>query len=258
MSAPVFRAEALAGVRHGFLGRRGGVSTGVVAALNAGLGAGDEAAAVTENRARALAAVAPGTTLLTSYQVHSADCVAVHVPFADGVRPHADALVTDRPELAVGVVTADCAPVLLADPVAGVVGAAHAGWKGALGGVTDATLAAMETLGAARGRIVAAVGPCIAQASYEVDDAFRRRFTEADAATERFFADGRAGHAQFDLEGYVAHRLVAAGVGRVEALGLDTYAGEDAFFSYRRATHRDEASYGRQIAIISLSSPRTW
>ena len=248
----VIRADVLAGVPHGFLGRRGGASDGMFAGLNVGAGSSDDQGAVAANRAAALVAVRPGATLLTPYQIHSADCVAVRVPFANGVRPHADALVTDNPALALGIVTADCAPVLLADAEAGVVGAAHAGWKGALGGVTDATVDAMEAMGATRGRITAAIGPCIARGSYEVDTAFRLRFEQADAANERFFADGRVDHAQFDLEGYVAHRLALAGVQRIEALGLDTYADEDRFFSYRRATHRGEPDYGRQIAIIGL------
>ena len=245
-----FRARLLGAVPHGFLGRVGGVSEGLYAGLNCGIGSDDDPAAVATNRKAALSAVAPGACLLTPYQVHSADCVTVDAPFAE--RPRADALATATPGLALGVVTADCAPVLLADPVAGVVGAAHAGWKGALAGVTDSTVAAMEALGAARERIVAAVGPCIARASYEVDARFRTGFLDDDAANERFFADGRAGHARFDLEGYVAHRLAAAGVVRVETLGLDTYADERRFFSYRRATHRGEPGYGRQIAIIAV------
>ena len=248
----VIAAPTLTGIAHGFLGRTGGVSTGMHAGLNVGLGSDDEAAAVAENRARAVQAVLPGATLVTPYQVHSADCLTVIAPFDDRFRPHADALVTDRPGLALGILTADCAPVLLADRAAGVVGAAHAGWKGALGGVTDATILAMEALGAARDRIVAAIGPCIARASYEVDDAFARRFEAADPANERFFTDGRAGYRQFDLEAYVAHRLAAAGVMRVALLGLDTYADEARFFSYRRATHRSEPGYGRQISIIGL------
>ena len=256
MSAPalveVIRAPMLAGVAHGFLGRIGGVSTGVHAGLNVGIGSDDDAAAVIENRARAVAAVQPGARLLSPYQVHSADCVTVATPFADDARPHADALVTDRPGLALGIVTADCAPVLLADVQAGVIGAAHAGWKGALGGVTDATIQAMVALGAQRDRIAAAIGPCIARASYEVDEAFARRFEANDPANERFFAEGRAGHFQFDLEAYVAHRLATAGVTRVAMLGLDTYADEARFFSFRRATHRGEPGYGRQISIIGL------
>jgi YfiH family protein len=163
-------------------------------------------------------------------------------------------MVTDRPGFALGILTADCAPVLLADRAAGIVGAAHAGWKGAIGGVTDAAVAAMEKLGADRDRIVAAIGPCIARASYEVDEAFQRRFEADDPANERFFAPGRDGHAQFDLEGYVAHRLAAAGVPTIEMMGLDTYADADRFYSFRRATHRGEPDYGRQISIIGLRS----
>jgi hypothetical protein len=254
MSVETIRSVALDGVAHGFLGRRGGVSTGVMAGLNVGLGSEDDPAAVAENRARALAAVLPGAALVTCYQIHSADVVTVTGPLAE--RPRGDALVTDRPGVALGILTADCAPVLLADRQAGVVGAAHAGWKGALGGVTDATVAAMEALGANRSRIAAAIGPCIARASYEVDDTFRRRFEEADRENERFFAPsvsgGRSGHHRFDLEAYVAHRLAAAGIRRVDALGLDTYADEERFYSFRRATHRVEPSYGRQIAIIGL------
>ena len=252
MSVEPIRARRLGGVPHGFLGRRGGVSQGMVAGLNTGLGSADDPAAVAENRRRAAAAVLPGAALLGLYQIHSAEAVVVTAPYADAARPRADALVTDRPGLLLGILTADCAPVLFADRDAGVVGAAHAGWKGALGGVTDATLAAMETLGARRERIIAAIGPCIARASYEVDDGFLRTFAEADAANERFFADGRAGHHQFDLEAYVAHRLAAAGVTRIEALGLDTYGDEERFYSFRRATHRGEADYGRQISVIGL------
>jgi len=244
-----FRAAVLGEVAHGFFGRQGGGSAGIHAGLNVGLGSADDETVVRANRDAAVAAVAPGACLLTPYQIHSATCVTVDAPFAE--RPQADALVTDRAGLAIGVVTADCAPVLLADAAAGVVGAAHAGWKGALAGVTDAAVAAMVARGAQAERIVAAVGPCIARTSYEVDDAFRRRFEEAEAANERFFVDARAGHHRFDLEGYVVHRLAAAGVTRVAALGLDTYADEARFFSYRRATHRGEPSYGRQIAIIA-------
>jgi hypothetical protein len=224
----------------------------MVAGLNVGLGSDDEPEAIAENRRRAVAAVLPGARLVSVYQVHSADAVTVADAWGDAARPHADALVTDRPGLALGIVTADCAPVLLADVTAGVVGAAHAGWKGAIGGVTDATVAAMERLGARRERIAAAIGPCIARASYEVDDGFARRFEAADPANERFFAPGKPGHHQFDLEAYVAHRLAIAGVTRIAALGLDTYADESRFFSFRRATHRGEPTYGRQIAIIGL------
>jgi len=248
----VCRSRVLDALPHGFLGRRGGVSAGLVAGLNVGLGTGDEPEAIAENRRRAVAAVAPGSALATVYQVHSADCVVAVQPWPDAQRPHADALVTNQPGLLLGVVTADCAPVLLADHHAGVVGAAHAGWKGAVGGVTDATIAAMEELGAVRSRIVAAVGPCIAQRSYEVDAGFRARFLAAGAASARFFAAGRPGHYQFDLAGFVAEKLTAAGVGAVEALGLDTYSDPARFFSFRRATHRAEPDYGRQISLIGL------
>ena len=250
MSVEIIRARALEGVPHGFLGRRGGLSTGIHAGLNVGLGSDDDAEAVQANRRLAAEAVLPGGTLVTLYQIHSADAVTVLGPI-DG-RPEGDALVTDRPGLALGILTADCAPVLLADRTAGVVGAAHAGWKGAIGGVTDAAIAAMEALGARRDRIAAAIGPCIARASYEVDESFIRRFGEHDPANERFFAPGRPGHYQFDLEAYVAHRLAAAGLNRIELLGLDTYADADRFFSFRRATHRGEPGYGRQVSIIGL------
>ncbi len=248
-------ARTLDGVAHGFLGRRGGVSGGVVAGLNTGLGSDDDPAAVAENRARAAAAVLPGAALCSVFQHHSASVVRVLTAFRDEDRPRGDAMVTDRPGILLGIVTADCAPVLFADTAAGVVGAAHAGWKGALDGVTDATIAQMERLGARADRIVAAIGPCIARASYEVDLSFADRFAAADPANERFFAENRPGHARFDLEAYVAHRLAAAGVRRVEAMGLDTYADPDRFFSYRRATHRGEADYGRQLSLIGLSAP---
>lgn len=251
MSVETIRSR-LIGVPHGFLGRRGGVSQGVCAGLNVGLGSGDERAAIAENRRRAVAAVAPGAALVTVHQVHSAIAVHAAAPWPYDARPHADAMVTDRPGLALGILTADCAPALLADAEAGVIGAAHAGWKGALGGVIEATIVAMEKIGAARERIAAAIGPAIARRSYEVDEAFARRFAEADPDNERFFAPGRAGRHQFDLEAYVAARLAAAGVTRVEAMGLDTYADPDRFFSYRRATHSGEADYGRQISLIAL------
>ena len=251
----VIRSAALAGVAHGFLGRRGGVSQGLVAGLNVGLGAigakGDAAEAVAENRARAVAAVAPGARLVTCYQVHSAECV-VAGDWDDAGRPHADALVTDRPGVVLGILTADCAPVLLADAQAGVIGAAHAGWKGAFGGVCAATVAAMEALGAHRSRIAAAIGPCIAQGSYEVDAAFRARFLAQDAGHGSFFTPGKADHWHFALEAYVADCLHGAGVGQVDGLGLDTYADPSRFFSYRRATHLGEPVYGREISLIAL------
>ena len=245
----VIRSEALAGIPHGFLGRRGGVSRGGVSGLNVGHGAGDDADAVAENRRRAVAAVLPGAALATVYQVHSPDAVTVVRSWPHEERPRADAMATDRPGILLGIVTADCAPVLLADPEAGVVGAAHAGWRGAHGGVLEAVVGEMVGLGAERERIVAAIGPAIAQASYEVDEAFRSHFAEAD---EMFFTPGRPAHWQFDLEGYAAARLARAGVGEVERLSLDTYADAERFYSYRRATHRGEPNYGRQISLIGL------
>jgi hypothetical protein len=252
MTVETLRAAALAGIPHGFLGRRGGVSEGVCAGLNVGLGSGDDPAAIAENRRRAGAAVSPGAALATLHQVHSGDAVHVSAPFPDNARPHADAMVTDRPGLLLGILTADCAPVLLADAEAGVVGAAHAGWKGAFSGVVEATVARMERLGAKRERIAAAVGPCIARRSYEVDDAFFRRFAEAEPENERFFGLGRGGHHQFDLEGFVLSRLAASGLARIEALGEDTYSQPARFYSYRRSTHLGEPTYGRQISLIGL------
>lgn len=240
------------GVRHGFLGRAGGVSTGLFAGLNVGLGSSDDSDAVRENRRRAVAAVAPGATLVTVHQVHSAEVVTVTTSIPDDARPPADAMVTNRPGLALGVLTADCAPVLLADAAAGVIGAAHSGWKGALADIPAATVAAMVALGAEPARITAAIGPCIARASYEVDGAFRDRFLAQDLEHDSFFSRGRGDRWQFDLEGLVALRLASAGVGRVVALGLDTYPDADRWFSYRRTTHRGEPDYGRQLSLIAL------
>ena len=194
-----------------------------------------------------VADILPGAPLVRLKQVHSSAVFAV--AHAAQALPEGDALVTDRPGLALGIVTADCAPVLLAAPAAGVIGAAHAGWRGALGGVLENTVAAMVSLGAEPANIVAAIGPTIAQASYEVDEGFRNAFEEEDA---RFFVSGRPGHCQFDLPAYVAHRLQAAGVGLVEDLGEDTYAQPGGFFSYRRATHRSQPTNGRQISMIGL------
>lgn len=252
MSVEVIRAAALAGMPHGFLGRRGGVSSGLCAGLNTGFGADDDRTAIVENRRRAVEAVASGAALTTVHQIHSPEVVIATAPWPDDARPKADALVTGRAGLALGVVTADCAPVLLAEREAGVIGAAHAGWKGAFAGVIEATVAAMEGLGAERSRIAAAVGPCIARKSYEVDDGLLRRFAEADPAHERFFTPGREGHHQFDLEAFVLARLAEAGVTRAEALGLDTYADPERFFSLRRATHLGEPTYGRQLSLIAL------
>ena len=230
------------GVPHGFFGAEAG---------DCSLATLDPAALA--NRRRAADTLLPGATLGAAYQVHSADCVTVAAPWPDVDRPRADALVTDRPGILLSIVTADCAPVLLADVEAGVIGAAHAGWRGALGGVTDQTIAAMLGLGARIDRIAAAVGPCIAQRNYEVDTAFHDRFLADDAANHRFFADGPTGQPHFDLEAYVCARLAAAGVTKVAALGLDTYADDRRFFSYRRATHRSEADYGRQLSLIGLA-----
>jgi YfiH family protein len=244
------RAAALAGIPHGFMTRKGGVSTGAIAGLNCGYGSGEDHALVVENRRLAAEAVLPGAVTVAVHQVHSALCVTVDEPWDDDHRPTADALVTKRRGTLLGILTADCAPVLLADAEAGVIGAAHAGWRGAHGGVIEAAIAAMEELGARRERIAAAIGPAIAQPSYEVSEDFRAQFTDRD---ERFFTAGRRGHLQFDLDDYVASRLGAAGLGTVEKLGLDTYADEERFYSYRRATHRAEPNYGRQFSLIGLA-----
>jgi YfiH family protein len=252
MSVEVIRSATLGAIPHGFLSRRGGVSTGELAGLNVGYGSTDERSAIDENRRRAIAAVLPGTELATVHQVHSAQAVFVERAWPQGQRPPADAMVTDKPGLLLGILTADCAPVLLADLDARVIGAAHAGWRGALAGVTDTAIAAMEQLGARRERIIAAVGPCIAQPSYEVDEGFRTRFVETDLANSRFFTEGPWGKPHFDLAGYVGHRLRSAGIAEVESLNLDTYAEPDRFYSYRRATHLGEADYGRQVSMIAL------
>ena len=247
----VIKAEALDGVAHGFLGRRGGVSEGVLAGLNVGWGSGDDRAAITENRRLAVDAVLPGARLVTVHQIHSHYVVEAG-DWPDDKRPHADGLVTDRPGILLGILTADCAPLLFADAEAGVVGAAHSGWRGAVVGVNEATVAAMEKLGARRERIAAAVGPAIAARNYEVDQSFKALLVSYHAENERFFAEGPAGKPHFDLEAYIRFRLAAAGVRTVEGLGLDTYADADRFYSYRRATHRCEPDYGRQVSLIGL------
>ena len=254
MTPPFRTAAALARTPHGFFGRQGGVSTGELASLNTGIGSGDDAHAIAENRRRVGEAILPGAPLVGVYQVHGRDCALVDAAWNDADRPHADALVTDQPGVLLGILTADCVPVLLADRAAGVVGAAHAGWKGALAGVTDATIAAMLTKGARADSIIAAIGPCIGAASYEVDTAFVDRFMSADPANDHFFRPGRPGHAQFDIAAYVAARLVAAGVRRVEIAGEDTYALKDDYFSYRRACHAQENGYGRQLSVIGLAA----
>ncbi|RVQ66959.1 peptidoglycan editing factor PgeF [Croceicoccus ponticola] len=248
----IVRSAAIAGMPHGFLGRRGGVSTGEYAGLNVGTGSDDLPRAVEANRSIAADAVLPGADLATVYQVHSADVVRIETPFPLDARPHADAMVTNRPGTLLGILTADCAPVLLADEQAGVIGAAHAGWRGAFAGVCGNTVAAMEKLGADRARIAAAIGPCIAQSSYEVDEGFYLRFLAEQDAFERFFKPGRSGHHQFDLAAFVAASLVDAGVTRVEITGQDTYADDTRYFSYRRATQAGESGYGRQISLIGL------
>ena len=241
----------LPGIAHGFFGRQGGVSGGIYASLNCGPGSGDDKAHVEENRRRVQATMG-ATTLNTLYQIHSPNVATVAGAW-DGTPPLADAMVTATPGIALGILTADCAPVLFADAEARVIGAAHAGWKGALGGVLEATISAMEMLGARRARIAAAVGPCISQANYEVGPEFIARFTAEDPANARFFVPSdRAGHHRFDLEGYVAHRLRAASVDRIETLGACTYAREADFFSFRRTTHRGEKDYGREISAIVL------
>ena len=248
----VIRAVSLGGAPHGFLGRRGGVSTGELAGLNVGYGSNDDRNAIDENRSLAVAALLPEAPLATVHQVHSADVLYAERPWPQDGRPRADAMVSDRPGLLLGILTADCAPVLFADLDAGVVAAAHAGWRGALAGVTDSTVAAMERLGARRSTIHAAVGPCIGQHSYEVDEEFRGRFVADDPGNERFFTAGASGKPHFGLEAYLVHRLLCAGIEEVEALGLDTYSDPDRFYSYRRATHRGEADYGRQLSAIAL------
>jgi len=252
----------LPGIAHGFFGREGGVSEGLYASLNCGPGSKDDPAAVAENRAR-IAGALGAQDLLSLSQVHSAIVHAVPAwegqgrpaPAREGApRLEGDAMVTATPGIALGILTADCAPVLLADAKARVIGAAHAGWKGAIGGVLEAALAAMEKLGARRADIHAAIGPCIAQANYEVGWDFRDKFLEQGGLRMRkfFVPSDKEGHYRFDLEGYAAHRLEAAGLGRVEKLGICTYPPEAGFFSFRRTTHAGEPDYGRQISAIVL------
>lgn len=252
MSVEAFRSELLANVPHGFLGRRGGVSKDEMWGLNVGYGSGDDPQLIAENRRRAIEAVLPGAELATVHQVHSPTVVRVERPWEQDQRPHADAMVTDRPGLLLGVLTADCAPVLFADAEAGVVAAAHSGWRGAIAGVNEATIEAMEQLGAKLDRIAAAVGPGVEQRSYEVDEAFRERFLKADEANGRFFVAGPADKPHFDLSGYILQRLNKAGIAKAGALRLDTYSDPDRFYSYRRSTHLGEPSYGRQISMIGL------
>ncbi len=241
-------------IRHAFFTREGGVSEGIYKSLNGGIGSRDASDKVRENRARMAATlgVAP-THFVSCYQIHSPDVIVAETPWTRENAPRADALVTRVPGLAIGVTTADCGPVLFADAEAGVVGAAHAGWKGALIGVLEATIAAMEKLGARRARIAAAIGPLIRQPNYEVGAEFVDRFKAVDGANGKFFApSAKAGHAMFDLPGYIKARLEASGIQGIEDLGLCTYAEPERFFSYRRTTHRAEPDYGRHVNAITL------
>jgi YfiH family protein len=246
-------------VRHGFFGRGGGVSRGIYSSLNCGIGSGDDPAAVRENRRRVAAAMgAAPENFVTLHQVHSALCVTVTKPWGMEQRPQADALVTDVPGLAIGVLTADCAPVLFRGRAADgrtVIGAAHAGWGGAVKGVLEATVAAMGAQGVAPGDLRAAIGPCIGPDSYEVGEAFRAPFIAQDAANAEFFSPAtRPGHEMFDLPAYAARRLRAAGVTHVACRGIDTFFNEEDYFSYRRSTHRTEPDYGRQVAVIAIKA----
>jgi YfiH family protein len=247
--------SALPGIRHAFFTREGGVSGGIYASLNGGLGSSDEPAKVAENRRRMTERLGLGPDALVSlHQVHSADAVAVERPWNRDDRPRADGMVTKTPGLALGITTADCGPVLFAHAHAGVIGTAHAGWRGALGGVLEATLAAMERLGAQRHRVVAVLGPMIRQDAYEVGPELVAAFRDAGSSNARFFRPTeRDGHALFDLPGYIGVRLRAAGVASFTDLGLCTYADERRFFSYRRTTHRGEPDYGRLISAIALT-----
>ncbi|MEJ0028282.1 MAG: peptidoglycan editing factor PgeF [Rhizomicrobium sp.] len=246
----------LPGIAHGFFGRTGGVSTGIYESLNCGFsrlaGEKDGWGAAVQNRRRVADALG-GAQIVTLSQIHSAKVVCVSAAWDLAQSPEADAMVTATPGIALGILTADCAPVLFADAEARVIGAAHAGWTGALGGVLEATLDAMEALGARRGRIAAAIGPCISQANYEVGPEFAARFAAADAGNTRFFIPSdRDAHHRFDLEGFAAARLRRAGVDNVDALGACTYARGADFFSFRRATHAKEPDYGREISAIVL------
>ena len=244
---------ALPGISHGFFTRAGGVSEGIYKSLNGGLGSNDDPGTVAENRRRMARTLGLAPEhLLSLYQIHSADVVTVMEPWSSAERPRADAMVTRVPGLALAIGTADCGPVLFADATTGVIGAAHAGWKGAFTGVLEATLAAMEALGATRPNIVAVLGPTIRHTAYEVGPEFAARFREVHPGWDAFFTpSAREGHFMFDLPAYIGDRLTKAGVGRFADLGLCTYADEARFFSYRRTTHRGEADYGRLIAAIA-------
>ncbi len=239
--------------RHGFFTRQGGVSRGVYQSLNCGLGSGDDLDAVHENRSRVLHQILPEQGgLVTCFQIHSATVVPVQSPWAPMAAPEADAMVTDVPGIALGVLTADCAPVLFVAP--GVVGAAHAGWRGAIAGILEATIDAMVALGSAKPEIRAAIGPTINQDSYQVGPDFPAAFVNQDPANAGFFApSAQAGYHQFDLPGYVAQRLRRSGLAEVDECTADTYANADLFFSYRRSVHRCEAGYGRALSVVALT-----
>ncbi len=252
MTLEILTADALAPLRHGFFTRRGGASSGIFAGLNCGRGSSDQAHAVEINRARVADAMGVAPEALVSVtQVHSANVARVTEGGRHG-QERADAMVTDVPGLALSVLTADCQPVLFADAEAGVIGAAHAGWRGALDGILEATLEGMEALGAERGRVVAVIGPTISQGAYEVGPEFVERFVDEDRGNARFFAGGKGDRAQFDLPGYSLHCLRSAGIGHAEWTRHCTYADEARFYSYRRSVHRAEADYGRLIAAIRL------
>lgn len=248
------RLQALPGIAHGFFTREGGVSGGVYASLNGGLGSDDERGRVVENRARMAAALGVEPShFATVHQYHSPNVVVIERPWEEAERPKADALVTRTPSLAIAVSSADCGPVLFADARAKVIGAAHAGWKGALTGVVEATIAAMESEGATRENIKVALGPMISRMAYEVGPEFELRFRETDTEAGQFFVPSeRAGHFMFDLPGYIARRLLAAGVGDIEDLRRCTYSDETLFYSYRRMNHRREADYGRHLSAIAI------
>ena len=246
--------SAIDAVSHGFFGRKGGNSCGIYASLNTGLGANEDKNITLANR-QLVAGELRATRLVTPYQYHSAVAVAVETAWHWDSPPRADGLVTKRKGIAIGINTADCAPVLFADADGQVIGAAHAGWRGAIGGVLQATVAAMEQLGARRSRIVAAIGPAISQANYEVSEDFRQSFMQKDGGNARFFKPAkRDGHAMFDLTGYVQAQLERLCLASVEDLELCTYGDEERFFSYRRMCHRGEPDYGRQISAICLLS----
>jgi YfiH family protein len=245
--------SAIPGLRHAFFTRDGGVSGGIYASLNGGTGSSDDPGNVAENRRRMAEqmGVTPAN-LLTVWQIHSPDAVVATGPW-EGERPRADAIVTRTEGLAIGATAADCGPILFADPNARVIGAAHAGWKGALTGVLESTVAAMEELGAERSGIVAAIGPLIRQHSYEVGGEFVERFIEADAENAMFFLPAaREGHAMFDLAGFIRMRLENAGVLMIDDIGVDTYS-DERFYSYRRSVHRSEPDYGRHVHAIALA-----